>query len=380
MKKLWCPLLLLLVLSSPAWAVRWQRDETGRSVAVPDHVHRVVSLSPSLTNTIFALRAADDLVGITDYTVYPPEAPRQKPSVGSVVNPSLERIVALHPDMVLALPEFNGAETIAGLERLGIPVFLFTTGDISNIYRTVENVGHVMGREREATALVAELRSREAKVRKQSAGKDRPSTLLVLSVDPLITAGKNAFITQMIEAAGARSVTDDVIQDWLQMNVEAILPRKPYYILLMQGGPVTLKDMQQRAGWSSLEAVRQGRVIVVDNRLQIPAPVAFDGLEDLARQIHAVQSSSLRTDNYNSITGCSGSAVKLRHCPATVKDESSAVDNHCAQREGDSRVLSQETGPVTTTRDFRGGVHAAHDHCPFSSAISIPHFGFSLVC
>src|SRR5208337_4518213 len=141
------------------------------SVMVPDHVHRVVSLSPSLTNTIYALGATDDLVGITDYTVYPPEAARQKPSVGAIVNPSLERIVALRPDLVLALPEFNGAETIAGLERLGIPVFLFSTGDISNIYRSVESVGRVLGREHEASILVAELREREAKVRAQSERK-----------------------------------------------------------------------------------------------------------------------------------------------------------------------------------------------------------------
>ncbi len=290
MRKLWRSLPLLLLLSSYAGAVRWEHDETGRAVAIPDHVHRVVSLSPSLTNTVYALGAEGDMVGITDYTVYPREAKRQKPSVGSVVSPSLERIVALHPDLVLALPEFNGAETIAGLQRLGIPVFLFNTGDISNIYHTVENVGRVMGREREAAALVTELRSREAKVRAQSGDKNRPSVVLVLSIDPLITAGKNAFITQMIEAAGARSVTDDVMQDWLQMNVEAILPRKPDYILLMKDGPVNLKEMQQRAGWSSLEAVRQGRVMVVDDRIQVPAPVAFEGLEDFARQIHAVQS------------------------------------------------------------------------------------------
>jgi len=134
------------------------------------------------------------------------------------------------------------------------------------------------------------MRAREAKVRAQSASGKKPSALLVLSIDPLITAGKNAFITQMIEAAGARSVTDDVKQDWLEMNVEAILPRQPDYILLMKGGPVSLKDMQRSAGWSSLAAVQKGRIIVVDDRVQIPAPVAFDGLEDLARQIHAVQS------------------------------------------------------------------------------------------
>jgi len=281
---------LLLALTSCAWAVRWERDDTGRSVAVPDQVHRVVSLSPSLTNTVYALGAQSLLVGITNYTVYPPEAAREKPSVGDVVGPSLEKIVALHPDLVLALPEFNGAATIEGLQRIGIPVFLFNTGNVANIYRTVELVGRVLGRDREATALIASLKARESKVRAQSAGKPKLTVLLVLSIDPLITAGKNAFITEMISAAGARSVTDDLAQDWLQMNIEAILPRKPDYILLMKTGPVNFKDMQQRAGWKSLEAVRQGHVIVVDDRIQIPAPVAFDGLEDLARQIHAVQS------------------------------------------------------------------------------------------
>lgn len=290
MKKLCRALPILLLLSSFASALRYERDETGRTVAIPEHPHRVVSLSPSLTDTVYAVGAANDLVGITDYTTYPREAARQKPSVGAVVNPSLERIVALHPDLVLALPEFNGAQSIEGLQRLGIPVFLFNTANIANIYLSIQAVGRVMDREREATALVAQLRAREAKVRAQSAGKDRLSVVLVLSIDPLITAGKNAFITEMIAAAGARSVTDDVQQDWLQMNVEAILPRKPDYILLMKSGPVTLKELQRSAGWSSLEAVRRGRVIVVDDRIQIPAPVAFDGLEDFARQIHAVQS------------------------------------------------------------------------------------------
>jgi iron complex transport system substrate-binding protein len=289
MRKLSC-VALWLALTSSVWASHLERDDAGRSVSVPDQVHRVVSLSPSLTNTVYALGAQADLVGITNYTVYPHEAAHEKPSVGAVVGPSLEKIVALHPDMVLALPEFNGAETIQGLQRLGVPVFEFNTGNLSNIYRTVELVGRIMGRDREATALIASLRARESKVRAQSTGKDRPTVLLVLSTDPFITAGRNAFITEMISAAGGKSVTDDLAQDWLHMNVETILPRKPDYILLMKGGPVNFKEMQQRAGWSSLEAVRSGRVIIADDRIQIAAPIAFDGLEDLARQIHAVQS------------------------------------------------------------------------------------------
>jgi len=280
---------LLLLLTSCAWAAHMVRDDAGRTVAVPDHVHRLVSLSPSLTNTVYALGGENDLVGITNYTVYPPEAARAKPSVGAVVNPSLERIVALHPDMVLALPEFNGAETIAGLQRVGIPVFLFRTGNLSNIYRTIDSVGQIMGREQQATTLIASLRARESKVRAQAESGPKPTVLLALTVDPLITAGRNAFITEMIEAAGAKSVTDDRPQEWSQMSIEAVLPRKPDYILVMKDGPVKLQDMQHRAGWSSLEAVQKGRIVIVDDRIQVPGPVAFEGLEDLARQIHAMQ-------------------------------------------------------------------------------------------
>jgi iron complex transport system substrate-binding protein len=267
-----------------------ERDETGRTVAVPDHAHRVISLSPSITNSVYALGAQGDLVGITDFTEFPAQAAQEKPSVGAIVNPSLERIVSLHPDLILALPEFNGGETMAALERMGVPVFMFHSGDISHIYETVEIIGRVLGREREAMVLVTQLRAREAEVRAQSEGKPKPTAVLVLTINPLITAGKNAFITQMIEAAGVRSITDDVKQDWLQMNIEAILPRNPEYILLMKNGPVTLKAMQTSAGWNSLEAVKRGRIIILDNRIQVPAPVAFDGLEDFARQLHALPS------------------------------------------------------------------------------------------
>lgn len=287
--RFWCCVLFLFSLGAQAWAVRWERDDTGRSVAVPDHVHRVVSLAPSITDTVYALGAAGDLAGITDYTIYPPQAAHEKPSVGAIVNPSLERIVDLHPDLVLALPAFNGSATIAGIQRLGIPVFLFTTVSIADIYRNVEDLGRLLGREPEAASLVAQLRGREESSRRQSQGESKPHVLLVYSIDPLITAGRKAFITEMIEAAGAQSVTDDINQDWLQMSLEAMLPRNPDYILLMKSGAATLGEMRQRAGWKSLRAVQRGRVIEIDDRIEIPAPVAFDALEDLARKIHAVQ-------------------------------------------------------------------------------------------
>lgn len=279
----------MLVLSSGCWAAHVEKDDSGRSVAIPDHVHRIVCLAPSLTDIVYALGAQSQLVGITDFTDYPPQASHEKPSVGGIVNPSLERIVALHPDVVLTLPAFNGSDTIAALERLKIPVILFRTTNLNDIYRNIATVGRVLGREREAASLVASLSARESAVRKQAEGKSKPGVLVMVTVSPLITAGRGAFITEMISAAGGRSVTEDIPQDWLQMDVESVLPRKPAYILLIRGGPVSLKMMQQQPGTRSLEAVQKGRIITVDSRIQIPGPAAFDGLEDLARQLRSVQ-------------------------------------------------------------------------------------------
>ncbi len=283
------PLLLLLVLPTCCWAAHLEKDDSGRSVSIPDHVHRIVCLAPSLTDIVYALGAQGDLVGITDYTDYPPQAAREKPSVGGIVNPSLERVVALHPDVVLALPSFNGSETIAALQRLNIPIVLFNTANLNDIYRNIATVGRVLGRQQDAASLIASLQSRESAVRKQGEGKSKPGLLVVVTVSPLITAGRSAFITEMIGAAGGRSVTGDLPQDWLQMDVESILPRKPDYIVLIQGGPVSLRMMQQQPGLRSLEAVQKGRIITVDSRIQIPSPAAFDGLEDLARQLKSVQ-------------------------------------------------------------------------------------------
>ncbi len=190
-RKLWLSVSLFLLLSSYAWAARVERDEAGRSVAVPDHVHRVViAVAQPHQHGVRAGRCAGDWSASPITRSIRPRPPHRSPASGAVVNPSLEKIVALHPDLVLALPEFNGAETITGLERLGIPVFLFNTGEsVQHLSHRLTTVGRLLGREREATALIDQLRSRESKVRAQSATRTSLRCCWCLSVDPLITAG-----------------------------------------------------------------------------------------------------------------------------------------------------------------------------------------------
>jgi iron complex transport system substrate-binding protein len=284
---------LLLVLSLSAPAARLLLDDAGRSVSVPDQVHRVICLTPSITDTVYAIGGGEDIAGITDYTHYPPQAARQKPSVGDLLHPSLEKIASLHPDLAIAVATLNSSETVQGIERIGIPVFLVTDRGLSGLYHSISSIGLAIGRGPEADSLIGQLRVRERRVRSLAAQAGRgPSVFLVLSLDPCITAGRGAFITELISVAGARPITHDLTQDWLRVSLEAMISRKPDYVLVLKDSPFGLNEMQQRPGWNSLDAVRLGHVIRIDDRLQFPSPVAFDALEDFARQIHALPAAS----------------------------------------------------------------------------------------
>lgn len=280
---------LWLALAGFVHASRVVQDETGRSVTLPDRVERIVCLTPSVTDTVYALGASEQIVGISDFTMYPKQAAREKQSVGDILKPSLERIYAMHPDVVIAVSTLNSPETFRGLDRIGVAYFLVHGRGLAGVYSSIESIGRVIGREHEASALLLKLKAREQAVR-ASARKRKPvSVFLVVQLDPCITAGKGAFITELIEASGAKSVTDDLAQDWQRVSLEAILPRHPAYIMLMKTAPIELKDMQSRVGWKSLEAVQRGRIIRADDRLQSPSPVAFDGLEDLAHTLESLK-------------------------------------------------------------------------------------------
>lgn len=279
----------VMAATCPAWCTRLITDERGVTVKLPDHVARVISLTPSITNTIYALGGGSQLVGITDYTEFPAEA-KQKPTIGDILHPSVERIAAFHPDVVIALDTLNSPDTIRSLERIGIPVFCVSGQDLAGLYRSIASIGRVLGRDKEAEGLTANLHARLQKIRDQASRGTHPKVLLLLSVDPCITAGHNAFISEMIAASGAQSVTDDIKQDWIHMNVEALLPRNPDFLVAMMDAPFAMKDLQSRPGWNRLDAVRRGRIIRLDNRLQVPGPVAFDGLEEFVRQLREAES------------------------------------------------------------------------------------------
>jgi iron complex transport system substrate-binding protein len=285
MNKLLRVLSILLVLSTAASASRVIRDELGRDIAVSDHPHRLICLAPSITDTVYALGRGDDIVGITDYTKYPLEA-KQKPSVGGVINPSLEKLVSLKPDLVLAIGDLNSSDLVRSIEHLGIPIFVIYPHGVEGIYRSIGSIGKAINQEAQASALVAHLQERERAVRQRVAGKKVPTVLFLVWTDPIITAGRGAFITELIDIAGGKSVSDDLPNEWPRVSFEAIIARQPEYLLLVRGSPASLETLQQQAAWRRLGAVKKGKAFYADDRIDFPSPLAFDALEDLAKQFH----------------------------------------------------------------------------------------------
>jgi len=282
--QLWI-VILLTSLAVPCFASRTLKDELGRTVEVPDHPHRVICLIPSVVDIMYSLGAGADVAAISDFTKYPKEA-LQKPSIGLPLSPSIEAIVALHPDLVLGSGDLNVLESAGSLQRLGIPVFMVDPHGIDGIYASILSIGKALNRETAADTLVAQLRTRVELVKARVARKPKLRVLMAIWYDPVMTIGKKAFIGELIEAAGGRSVTDDIAQEWPEISLESIVSRQPDALLFIKGSKLTAEDLKARPGWEHVKAVQQGRVFYVDDRIQHPSPVAFDALEDLAKQFH----------------------------------------------------------------------------------------------
>jgi ABC-type Fe3+-hydroxamate transport system substrate-binding protein len=281
-------LVLTMLMAAVPVAVQASRivtDETGRKVTVPDHPHRVVCLVPSITDTVFALGSGDDVVAVSDYTTYPPEA-LKKPSIGSLVKPSIETILSYHPDLVLGTSIPGSTETASQLQTVGIPVYFVDPHGLAGILQSVESVGQALNRVPQAAALNANLARRIEAVKARTADKPKLRVLVPVWYDPIVTVGKHAFITEIVEAAGARSVTDDLIPDWPQVSMEAVIARAPDALLLIRGGKISIGMLQNRPGWRSLPVIQTGKVYYVDGGIQDPSPVAINALEELAREFH----------------------------------------------------------------------------------------------
>ena len=277
----------LLTLLPPPASARRVKDQTGRNVDVPDKPMRLVSLAPNITEIVYALGLGDELVGDTDYCDFPPQA-KNKPHVGTMVNPSLERIVALKPDLALGTPDANRRETADKLERLGIPLYGVTASTLAGTLASIEDLGRILGRSSEARSLVAEMQGRIDRVQKRIAGQPKPKVLFVVWYRPLITVGPRTFIADVIRAAGGIPIGESLKGEWPRLTLEELLPQDPGVILLpkTESFSPSAKEFQSLPGWKDLQAVKDQRMFLVSETIERPGPRLVDALEEVAGILH----------------------------------------------------------------------------------------------
>ena len=263
-------------------------DEMGRSVRIPQPVRRIVSLAPSVTETLFALGLGDRVVGDTDFCDYPPEAARKK-RIGGPVDPNIEAIAALHPDLVVATRSINRLASVQSLEHLGIAVYTTDPHTVDQVLTSTQRLGELLGAGDAGRSLLSDLRGRLGEIDRRIAGLPRPTVLMVVWLDPLISVGRDAFLGDALRRGGAQSVIDTP-QSWPTVDLEQVVHLQPDYLLFSsddsQQVQKQLAELQDRPGWRQLQAVRNRRFIVVGEAISHPSPRLVEGIEQLARALY----------------------------------------------------------------------------------------------
>ena len=263
-------------------------DQAGRRVQIPDDPQRVVSLAPSITEIVFALGREDRLKGVTTYSNFPPAAARL-PKVGSYVRLDLERIVALRPDLCIAVKDGNPKAAVDRLQALGVAVFALDPRSVPTVIEAVLAMGAVLGAEERAEALVRDMRSRIERVKARLAGADRrPRVFFQIGDAPIVSVGTHTFAHELIGLAGGTNVSAGPAA-YPRYSREQAIGLSPEVIVISSMDRTGSIERTRREWdrWPGVPAVRDGRIHLVDSDLfDRPSPRLVEGLEQLAGFIH----------------------------------------------------------------------------------------------
>ncbi|MDL1968537.1 MAG: cobalamin-binding protein [Deltaproteobacteria bacterium] len=282
-------LIVVAVTFSPAWARQVQvTDQLGRQVILSDDPQRVVSLAPSITEIIFALGQEHRLKGATRFSDFPSEA-ISLPKVGSYVQLDLEKIVALKPDLCIAIKDGNPRQTVVRLESLEVPVYVVDPRNLEAVTETIIEIGDLLNATKNAEDLVNNMRLRINRV-KSAAEKvsHRPGVFFQIGISPIVSVGTNTFIHELIVLAGGNNLTEGLIP-YPRFSREQVLSLAPevFIITSMARGEVFKRVKIEWSRWSEMPAIKNRRIFLVDSNLfDRPTPRLVDGLEVLGRLIH----------------------------------------------------------------------------------------------
>jgi vitamin B12 transport system substrate-binding protein len=261
---------------------------------------RIVTLMPSLAADVVAIGARAELVGVSKFSDDVPNA-SALPVVGDFASVDTERIIALHPDVVVGLP--SQAQQVAQLQRAGIKVVLIPDDTYDDIFKDLTTLGQLTGHAAAAQAEVARLKAETARLSAQVPHRaNRPSVFVALGTGPIWTVGPTSYIGHLIDLAGGVDAASDLHQPWAEYSEEALVRAQPDAIVADHDTNVTA--VEGREPWRSLRAVHEGHVFIItdpriQNALMRPGPTYNEGLRWLIERLSSLSTPTTRSDRSN---------------------------------------------------------------------------------
>ncbi|MEP6923678.1 MAG: cobalamin-binding protein [Pyrinomonadaceae bacterium] len=265
-------------------------DDLGRRVRLPANIERVISLAPSLTESVFAIGAGNKLVGVTSFCNYPEEA-RKLPKIGDTMKPNLETIVSLKPQLVLISTDSQLEGFLRQLEANNIPAFVTEVKDFDGVLTNLRQLGDLLDHPKEAEKLVSDLQTRvtlvQAKVKNENSSEKPVRVFVQISREPLYTIGKSSFLTDLVHRAGGESVTSGVETAYPNISRETALAAQPEAIILSVDESMGSQNTAPDDAFKNSPAVKNNRVYPMSGDLLTrPSPRTADLIEQIARALH----------------------------------------------------------------------------------------------
>jgi iron complex transport system substrate-binding protein len=263
-------------------------DEVGRKVTVPFPPKRIISLAPNITEVLFRLGLDREIVGVSIHCNFPERASR-KIQVGSYINLDFEKIIFLKPDLVIATGAGNTRDMVERLEKLRFPTYVIFPKNFDGVLQSIDHLGKVVDREKEAVAIIQEMKKRRQTVVERTRDLPRPRVFLQIGEAPIVTVGKGSFTDNLIDLAGGENIARNEKKMYPRLGMEEILRRSPEVILISSMNPKGdyQRLLQEWSRWKVIPAVRNGRIHLIDSDLiDRPSPRIIDGLEEIAKILH----------------------------------------------------------------------------------------------
>lgn len=258
---------------------------------------RIISLTPATTEILFALNLNEEIIGVTTWCNYPPEA-ANKEKVGSFSQPDIEKILLLKPDIIFAAG-LEQASVVERLRQLKLEVYVCDPSSMNELFESIAKIGKSVQREKEARDLVGRIKTKigyiSTKVR-HIPEEERPMVFIEIWHDPLMTIGRNSFVNELISMAGGVNIAQDVPRAYSYFSSEQVIRRNPDCIILAYMGVYeTLNRVKTRLGWGEISAVKNNRIyndINPDIFLRA-GPRLAEGLEEIYNRLYPEKNESL---------------------------------------------------------------------------------------